>query len=514
MAWEGFNVEVTGDDFSAVLGEGGSEATYGDGKTGGGGKKGGKKGGKDWGGYSGGKGWDNSGGKGWNNSGGKGWNNFGGKGWNKGDGGKGAKGKAEPVPGANVFVFHLPNDWDDEKLERHFQHYGKIINQKVMQKPDGSESRGFGFVSYEDLASARRAILGMHGFPAAPGKFLKVQPKQGEEHLVPPIPDIYPPAGRIDATLTGVKPAPGSTVFIFHLPQSWDEPTLHRHFIHYGSIASLTIPRKKDWSESSGYAFLSFDHVASAVRAVDGMHGFMASENKFLKVQIKQGEEEAAKEQFNALLAAAENGQTAATMDETATAPAASNASAKTPAPAAADAATLEALAAAGLSPDLLAQLNLSNLNDLSALGIDVNALLGLGPGAAAGKGGAAVDLSNIQVPDNIPRDSSKVAPGANLYLFHLPNTWNEANLMEHFGIYGNVVSVTLARNQDGTPRGYGFVGYDDPNSANMAIEALNGLPVDGKKILVQLKDESSKGKGKKGKDKGKDKGKKGWAPY
>lgn len=44
---------------------------------------------------------------------------------------------------------------------------------------------GFGFVSYDNPASTIAAIRAMNGY-AVCGKFLKVQLKKGEEHLLPP----------------------------------------------------------------------------------------------------------------------------------------------------------------------------------------------------------------------------------------------------------------------------------------------------------------------------------------
>merc|ERR1719359_1918975 len=38
-----------------------------------------------------------------------------------------AKSVAGPV-GANLFVYHVPNSWDDSILKMHFEHFGKIIS--------------------------------------------------------------------------------------------------------------------------------------------------------------------------------------------------------------------------------------------------------------------------------------------------------------------------------------------------------------------------------------------------
>ncbi|CAJ1346398.1 unnamed protein product [Effrenium voratum] len=81
--------------------------------------------------------------------------------------------------GANLFVYHIPNSWDDHILRQHFEHFGKILSCRV-QKDDSGRPRGFGFVSFDAPASAQAAIAGMHGFPVE-GKWLKVQLKKGDE---------------------------------------------------------------------------------------------------------------------------------------------------------------------------------------------------------------------------------------------------------------------------------------------------------------------------------------------
>lgn len=84
--------------------------------------------------------------------------------------------------GANLFVYHIPNSWDDHILRQHFEHFGKILSCRV-QKDDSGRPRGFGFVSFDAPASAQAAIAGMHGFPVE-GKWLKVQLKKGDEQQI------------------------------------------------------------------------------------------------------------------------------------------------------------------------------------------------------------------------------------------------------------------------------------------------------------------------------------------
>lgn len=85
-------------------------------------------------------------------------------------------------PGANLFIFHVPSDWNDVDLVQHFQHFGGILSARIQRDKEG-RNRGFGFISFDNALSAANAIQGMNGFCVS-GKFLKVQPKKGEEQFI------------------------------------------------------------------------------------------------------------------------------------------------------------------------------------------------------------------------------------------------------------------------------------------------------------------------------------------
>jgi len=60
--------------------------------------------------------------------------------------------------------------------------------------------------------------------------------------------------------------------------------------------------------------------------------------------------------------------------------------------------------------------------------------------------------------------------------------------MYEMFAPYGNLLSVRIMVEKDtGRSRGFGFVSYDSPDSAAMAIQALNGHIVRIKHILVAI---------------------------
>ncbi|KAH6799704.1 hypothetical protein C2S51_036188 [Perilla frutescens var. frutescens] len=83
----------------------------------------------------------------------------------------------EGPPGANLFIFHIPQHYGDAELANLFQRFGKVLSAKVFVDRATGVSKCFGFVSYDSPAAAQNAITTMNGYQLG-GKKMKVQLKR------------------------------------------------------------------------------------------------------------------------------------------------------------------------------------------------------------------------------------------------------------------------------------------------------------------------------------------------
>merc|ERR1712176_329823 len=65
--------------------------------------------------------------------------------------------------GANLFIGNLEPEVDEKMLYDTFSAFGVLLFAKIMRDPDNGESRGFGFISFENFEASDAALVAMNG---------------------------------------------------------------------------------------------------------------------------------------------------------------------------------------------------------------------------------------------------------------------------------------------------------------------------------------------------------------
>ncbi|CAJ1976880.1 unnamed protein product [Sphenostylis stenocarpa] len=72
-----------------------------------------------------------------------------------------------------------------------------------------------------------------------------------------------------------------------------------------------------------------------------------------------------------------------------------------------------------------------------------------------------------------------------NVYVKNLSETFTDEDLTKLFGSYGTITSATIMKDVNGKSRCFGFVNFQNPDSAAAAVESLNGSTTNDKILYV-----------------------------
>jgi len=277
---------------------------------------------------------------------------------------------------------------------------------------------------------------------------------------------------------------PDCNLFIYHLPASWTDAILRKTFEGYGSIVSAVVMKDRATGLSKGFGFVSFDNPGTAQLAIQGENG-KEVEGKFLKVQLKNsGKGAGPGVSGGGGAAAGGQGNQMAMMQNMMM--------------------MMQQQQGMGMGMGGMGMQGMPDLgmgaygggmggqggmmgggNGMEALGMGMPGMgsYGMGGMAPQGMGGAMTSGGGGG------NKGAPVPPNCNLYLYHLPVTWTDDDIRLCFAPFGTIVSAVVMKDRStGASKGFGFVGYDNPASAQCAIQSMNGMQIDGKRLKVELK--------------------------
>uniref|UniRef100_A0A8C7IDN1 CUGBP Elav-like family member 6 n=1 Tax=Oncorhynchus kisutch TaxID=8019 RepID=A0A8C7IDN1_ONCKI len=399
-----------------------------------------------------------------------------------------------------LFIGQIPRNLEEKDLKPLFEEFGKIYELTVLKDRFTGMHKGCAFLTYCARESALKAQSALHEQKTLPGMNRPIQVKPADSE------------GRGE----------DRKLFVGMLGKQQSEEDVRRLFETFGQIEECTVLRGPDGA-SKGCAFVKFSSHAEAQAAINSLHGgqTMPGASSSLVVKFADTDKERTlrrmhqmagqlgifspmtiqfgaygayshqmMQQQAALMAATQNSYlnpmaaiAAAQMQQMAAfnvnglVAAPMTPSSGTSTPPGINATALPSLAApmgvngfASLPPQTNGQPNNEPIytNGIhpypgeTANGIHLYS-------AAYPAAYAPISQAFPQQPTIIPQQQREGPEGCNLFIYHLPQEFGDAELMQMF-----------------LP--FGFVSFDNPSSAQAAIQAMNGFQIGMKRLKVQLK--------------------------
>ncbi|XP_021082536.1 CUGBP Elav-like family member 6 isoform X3 [Mesocricetus auratus] len=403
-----------------------------------------------------------------------------------------------------LFVGQIPRGLDEQDLKPLFEEFGRIYELTVLKDRLTGLHKGCAFLTYCARDSALKAQSALHEQKTLPGMNRPIQVKPAASE------------GRGE----------DRKLFVGMLGKQQGEEDVRRLFQPFGHIEECTVLRSPDGT-SKGCAFVKFGSQGEAQAAIQGLHGSrtMTGASSSLVVKLADTDRERALRRMQqmagqlgafhpaplplgacgayttailqhqaALLAAAQGpglGQVAAVAAQMQHVAAFSLVAAPL-LPTAAN--TSSGGGGPGALPGLPAPMGVNGFGSLTPQtngqpGSDSLYNNGLSPYPAYPSAYAPVSTAFSQQPSALPQQQREGPEGCNLFIYHLPQEFGDAELIQTFLPFGAVVSakvfVDRATNQS---KCFGFVSFDNPTSAQTAIQAMNGFQIGMKRLKVQLK--------------------------
>ncbi|XP_010715425.1 CUGBP Elav-like family member 6 isoform X2 [Meleagris gallopavo] len=428
-----------------------------------------------------------------------------------------------------LFVGQIPRNLEESDLKPLFEEFGRIYELTVLKDRFTGMHKGCAFLTYCARDSALKAQSALHEQKTLPGMNRPIQVKPADSE------------GRGE----------DRKLFVGMLGKQQSEDDVRRLFEPFGQIEECTILRGPDGA-SKGCAFVKYSSHAEAQAAISSLHGSqtMPGASSSLVVKFADTDKERTLRRMHQMAGqlgifnpmtiqfGAYGAYTQAIMQQQAALMAAAQGTCLNPMAAIA-AAQMQQMAAFNVSGLVAAPLTPSSgtstppgistapvpsiatpigVNGFSPLPPQTNgqptsetiytngihpypaqsptvadplqqAYAGMQHYAAYPTAYAPISQAFPQQAPIIPQQQREGPEGCNLFIYHLPQEFGDAELTQMFLPFGNVISakvfVDRATNQS---KCFGFVSFDNPTSAQAAIQAMNGFQIGMKRLKVQLK--------------------------
>lgn len=177
----------------------------------------------------------------------------------------------------NCYVKNIPRHWGEAKLRTEFQPFGEITSCVIMKDKtpvgeENDESRGFGFVNYDDTEHAMAATEALNGriFKSEDETidielFVGKAQKKGERER-----ELRQ---KFDAMkMERINKYQGVNLYVKNLDDNVTEELLREAFAAHGTISSARVMIDEQ-QNSKGFGFVCFSSPEEATKAVTEMNG-------------------------------------------------------------------------------------------------------------------------------------------------------------------------------------------------------------------------------------------------
>lgn len=183
----------------------------------------------------------------------------------------------------NIFIKNLPETVDDEKLKEMFSVFGPIKSVSIMKEEDGTKSKGFGFVDFENPEDAAKAVEEYNN-KEIDGKELYVGRAQKKSERESELRHKFE-----QLKLEQSNKYQGVNLYVKNLEDDVTDEKLLNLFKEFGNITSAKIMTDAK-GNSRGFGFVCFSTPEEATKAVSEMNGKMVG-TKPLYVGLAQKKE-------------------------------------------------------------------------------------------------------------------------------------------------------------------------------------------------------------------------------